>query len=214
MSTPGYQIALEPDELRSLQAEWGALPLQRQQLSVDHPFLTGEHQLLVSDHRRAEICYIMHRGNVAEGVLLHIKRFYPTGAFRLPTGGIHQGEQVMETLAREILEETGLTVGTGSDQVQVERCLGIVAYEMDHRSASRRFPFATYHFLVQMPTDGLLAPQDETEEIAAWQWRRPVELHAVADYLEQVGHTVPEWGDWGRYRALSHRFVANALAAE
>jgi 8-oxo-dGTP pyrophosphatase MutT (NUDIX family) len=156
----------------------------------------------------------MHRGNVAEGVLLHVKTFYPSGAYRLPTGGIHQGEQVMETLAREIEEETGLPVGSGTGQVQVQRCLGIVTYEIEHRSAEQSFPFATYHFLVQMPRDGVIAPRDASEQIGGWQWRRPQELVAVAEYLEQVGSSVPTWGDWGRFRSLSHRFVASKLATE
>jgi 8-oxo-dGTP pyrophosphatase MutT (NUDIX family) len=180
-------------------------------LAVDYPFLTGEHQELVSNRRRAEICYIMHRGNVADGVLLHIKTFYPAGAYRLPTGGIHQGEQVMETLQREIREETGLVVGAGAEQVQVQRCLGILHYEMDHRGLSQSFPFATYHFLVQMPRDGVIAALDPEEHIGGWEWRRPEALLGVADYLEGIGRSHPLWADWGRFRALSHRFVAGRL---
>ncbi|MCC6455253.1 MAG: NUDIX hydrolase [Caldilineaceae bacterium] len=211
---PSYQDAVDDAEVSALEAQWGALPLHRQRLAVDHPFLTGEHQLLVSDGRRAEICYIMHRGHVDEGVLLHVKTFYPRNAYRLPTGGIHQGEPVMETLAREIEEETGLAVGTGADQVQVQRCLGIVTYAMDHRSTGQSFPFATYHFLVQMPQDGVIAPRDATEQIGGWQWRRAQELAAVAENLEQVGSRQPAWGDWGRFRSLSHRFVASRLAGD
>jgi 8-oxo-dGTP pyrophosphatase MutT (NUDIX family) len=209
---PSYRDAVDQAEIYGLEAHWGALPLERQELAVDHPFLTGEHQQLVSDGRRAEICYIMHRGSVADGVLLHIKTFYPDGAYRLPTGGIHQGEQVMETLAREIEEETGLTVGPGRDQVQVQRCLGVVSYAMAHRSLGQTFPFATYHFLVQMPHEGVIAPLDPEEHIGGWLWRRPDELIAVADYLEQVECNHPAWGDWGHFRALSHRFVARRLA--
>jgi 8-oxo-dGTP pyrophosphatase MutT (NUDIX family) len=156
----------------------------------------------------------MHRGHVDDGVLLHVKTFYPNGAYRLPTGGIHEGEQVMETLAREIEEETGLRVGAGADQVQVQRCLGVVSYEMDHRSAGRSFAFATYHFLVQMPEHAVLAPRDATEQIGGWQWRRPEELAAVADFLEHIGLIDPDWGDWGRFRALSHRFVASCLTGD
>lgn len=211
-STPTYQTAVDEAEIRSIEATWGTLPRQQQWLIVDHPFLTGEHQLLVSDGRRAEICYIMHRGNVDDGVLLHVKTFYPTGAYRLPTGGIHQGEQVMETLAREIEEETGMLVGSGVDHVQVQRCLGMVSYEMEHRGTGQTYPFATYHFLVQMPQGGVLAPRDATEQIGGWQWRKPQELLAVAEYLERVGSSHPAWADWGRYRALSHRFVASQLS--
>jgi 8-oxo-dGTP pyrophosphatase MutT (NUDIX family) len=208
---PNYQNSIEQAEVALLEAQWGVLPFEQQQVVVAHPFLTGEHQQLVSDRRRAEICYIMHRGDVTEGVLLHIKTFYPKGAYRLPTGGIHQGEQVMETLAREIEEETGLVVGTGADHVQVQRCLGVVSYEIEHRGLGQSFPFATYHFLVQMPQDGIIAPRDATEEIGGWQWRKPHELSAVAEFLDQVGQRDPVWADWGRFRALSHRFVADQL---
>lgn len=208
---PTYRDSVDQAEIVLLQAQWGTLPFERQRLVVDHPFLTGGHQQLVSDGRRAEICYIMHRGDATEGVLLHIKTFYPSGAYRLPTGGIHQGEQVMQTLMREIEEETGLTVGTGADQVQVQRCLGIVSYEMLHRSLGQSFAFATYHFLVQMPQDGVIAPRDASEQIGGWEWCKPHELAAVAEFLEQVGQQNPVWGDWGRFRALSHRFVANLI---
>jgi 8-oxo-dGTP pyrophosphatase MutT (NUDIX family) len=209
---PSYQSAIDPAELTELETHFGPLPHHYHRLAVDHPFLTGENQLLVSDGRRAEVCYVMHRGDPAKELLLHIKTFYPAGAYRLPTGGIHQGETVLETLAREIHEETGLMVGDGPSDVRVEHCLGIVAYALAHRSAGRVFDFATYHFLVQMPAGGVLAPLDAGEQIGGWQWRRAAELLAVAERLERVGTAHPLWGDWGRYRALSHRFVADMLA--
>jgi 8-oxo-dGTP pyrophosphatase MutT (NUDIX family) len=152
----------------------------------------------------------MHRGNPADGVLLHIKTFYPEGAYRLPTGGIQVGEGVMATLTREIYEETGLTVGQGEDNVQVERLLGILHYDLHHRQAGE-VRFATYHFLVRMPPGAELNPQDEDESIGGWQWRSPAELDAVAEGLEQVHLHTEVWGDWGHFRALSHRFVAEML---
>lgn len=209
--SPTYQDAVDSIEFDALCTEWGALPHVHHDLNVDHPFLSGDNQRLVSDGRRAEICYIMHRGDLAEGVLLHIKTFYPTGAYRLPTGGIHQGEQVMATLAREIAEETSMTVGPGVNQVQVQRCLGVTSYAMAHHSHGTTYPFATYHFLVQMPRDGEIVTLDPEEHIGGWEWRRAEELLAVADYLEQVGTHNAVWGDWGRFRALSHRFVASQL---
>src|SRR3954452_16116776 len=129
-----FRDAVDQTEFRQLEAQWGTLPVVHRHLPVDDPFLTGENQELFKDDRRAEICYIMHRGNLADGLLLHIKTFYPSGAFRLPTGGIHKGEAVMETLSREIEEETGMVVGVRVDQVQVQRCLGVVTYAMEHRT--------------------------------------------------------------------------------
>jgi 8-oxo-dGTP pyrophosphatase MutT (NUDIX family) len=208
---PTYCDAVDPAELMALEGQWGAFPLQQEDLVVDDPFLTDVNQQLVRYPRRAEICYVMHRGNMADGLLLHIKTFYPTGAYRLPTGGIHQGERVMETLAREIQEETGQIVGTEVNQVQVQRCLGVLRYTMAHHTLGQSFAFATYHFLVQMPQDGVIASVDLEESIGGWEWRKDNELLSVADYLEHVGRTHPEWADWGRFRGLSHRFVAAQL---
>lgn len=202
--------SVEAEELTALNTRWGNTPLEESVLTVAHPFLTGDHQMLVSGGRRAEICYIMHRGDPAGGVLLHIKTFYPPGAFRLPTGGIHTGESVAETLAREIFEETGLTVGDGPDNVEVQRFLGVLAYTLRHPQLGDA-PFATYHFLVRMPDAATLAPQDPEESIGGWQWRPATELGAIADRLERVGEESAVWADWGRFRALSHRFVARQL---
>ncbi len=212
MQPPTLETAIDATELESLRSRWGPLPGRHHLLTVDAPFLTGNNQLLASNGRRAEICYVMHRGSPAEGVLLHIKTFYPQGAYRLPTGGVHVGETVTATLCREIEEETGLSVGDDSHQVRVERCLGIVSYDMAHRSAGRAFLFATYHFLVAMPPAATLAPRDADEQIDGWRWCAAAELTVVADYLEQVGKQAPAWADWGRYRSLSHRFVAAALS--
>lgn len=206
-------LAVEMDELAALNAQWGAAPLQTVELDVDDPFLTGDHQRLVSDGRRAEVCYIMHRGDPAAGVLLHIKTIYPEDAYRLPTGGVQQGEQVLETLSREIAEETGLSVGEGADAVEVQRFLGVLRYVLRHRGLGRTYDFATYHFLVQMPAGASLQPADAAEMIGGWRWCPPAELAGVGDRLETVGRDAPVWADWGRYRALSQRFVAAALAS-
>ena len=205
------QRSVEPEEVAELCAQWGHVPLEEATLTVAPPFLTGDHPTLVSGGRRAEICYVMHRDDPADGVLLHTKTFYPAGAFRLPTGGIHIGEAVTATLAREIFEETGLILGAEMGQVQVQRFLGVLAYSLRHPQLGNA-PFATYHFLVRMPDGATLTPQDPEESISAWQWQPANDLAAVADQLEQVGQESALWADWGRFRALSHRFVARQLA--
>ena len=205
-----YEESVVPEEMALLTEEWGETLREHVVLQVDDPFLSGPQQRLVSNRRRAEICYVMHRGRPADGLLLHIKSIYPEHAYRLPTGGIHQGESVLGTLAREIYEETGLVVGPGADQVQIERFLGLLSYELQHTSLGVRH-FATYPFLVRMPADGTITTLDPEEMIAGWQWRAPEELGDVADLLEQVGNREPDWADWGRYRAPCHRFVLQAL---
>lgn len=203
--------SVDESEWAQLRRLWPSALRRHVRLEVDDPFLTGNHQMLVSDGRRAEICYIAYRQRPETGLLLQIKTFYPRGAYRLPTGGVQVGEDVQNALTREVYEETGLHVGTGPDQAQVRGLAGVLSYELAHAGLHRSCPFATYHFLVEFPPDAALQPQDASERIEGWLWRPPDELPAVADTLAQVGDRSPAWADWGRFRALSHRFVAEAL---
>ena len=129
----------------------------------------------------------------------------------MPTGGIQPGEPVWDALVREIPEETGLEVGDGPDRVTVHEMLGVLSYEFVHMGLGQSFSFATYHFLVELPTGATLHPRDESERIDGWRWNAPCELLVVADTLDTLVERTPEWGDWGHFRALSHRFVHTAL---
>lgn len=213
MNPAALTTAVDPAELLELRARWGDFPVEQVALAVTPPFLTGNHQLLTSRGRRAEICYVLHEGDAQAGVLLHIKSYYPQGAFRLPTGGIQVGEGVEATLAREIEEETGLCVGaTGALGVQVERLLGVLDYTMQHSTLGAQ-RFATYCFLVRKQPGAPLAPQDEDESIAGWQWLPARDLEQAAACLAAVGAHPDgaEWAEWGRFRALGHAFVARLL---
>jgi 8-oxo-dGTP pyrophosphatase MutT (NUDIX family) len=205
---PLLDRSIDPLELVELTQQWGVPPLRQVTLTVDEPFLTGENQLLTKNGRRAEICYVMHRGNPADGLLLHIKTFYPSGAYRLPTGGIQVGEGVLHALEREILEETGLHLGSAPGEVQLNGLLGVLAYDLLHRQLGP-VEFATYFFLVQMPPTAELHPLDDDEHIGGWEWCTPPELQRVAEVLDTVHTRSSTWADWGHFRAAGHRFVAN-----
>ena len=207
---PSLDRSIDPLEIVELSQQWGAPRLRQFALTVADPFLTGENQLLTKNGRRAEICYVMHRGDPAGGVLLHIKTFYPAGAYRLPTGGIQVGERVLHALVREVLEETGLQLGSEPGQVHLDRLLGILAYDLLHRALGP-VEFATYFFLVQMPPGAELHPLDADEHIGGWDWCRPAELRHVAEVLDSVYLRSTIWADWGHFRAAGHRFVAEML---
>jgi 8-oxo-dGTP pyrophosphatase MutT (NUDIX family) len=140
-------------------------------------------------------------------LLVAIKTFYPRGAYRLPTGGIHHGELIHAALLRETKEETGLDTA-------VRRFLAAISYR--GRSSPTAPPlFHTFAFLLD-ELGGTLGAIDTEEQIEDWREVAPSALRAQADLLEAL--TTPgkksiggSWSDWGRFRAVAHRAVADAL---
>ena len=157
--------------------------------------------------RYGEVCMVVRRPN---GHLLTMtKVFYPRGVSRLPTGGIDPGEQVLAALLREAHEETGL-------EVAVRRFLAAVAYRLRNGEKDALPMFYTFAFLLD-ELGGTLGALDESERVEAFFEVEPGSLLALAERLEQVETTYSEeidgkWRDWGRFRAVIHRVVGEALA--
>jgi ADP-ribose pyrophosphatase YjhB (NUDIX family) len=156
--------------------------------------------------RFAEVCMVVRRRNGK--LLLSIKTFYPRGAHRLPTGGIHHGEGILDALVRETAEETGL-------ETDVRSFLAAIAYRS--LSAPDGPPiFHTFAFLLD-EVGGTLETRDAREQIEEWIEVEPDALAEVADRLEGVTSAHSEdiggkWSDWGRFRAIIHRVVREELA--
>ncbi len=156
--------------------------------------------------RYGEVCMVIRRPNGR--LLASIKTFYPRGAYRLPTGGIHQGEGVLRSLERETREETGL-------ETLLRGFLARISYRP--LSAPGGPPvFHTFAFLLD-ETGGRLATLDAAERIEEWREVDPSELMAMAERLDRITSAGSEdiggdWAAWGRFRAIVHRAVAEALA--
>ncbi len=154
--------------------------------------------------RFGEVCMVVRRPSGT--LLLTTKDFYPGRAFRLPTGGIAHGEGILDALLRETHEETGLAA-------EVRRFLAWIDYE---GSGAGRVVFHTFAFLLD-ETGGTLGSLDPHERIAAYREIVPEELPRVADRLDSVTSQLSseiegDWADWGHFRAVVHRAVAEALA--
>lgn len=147
--------------------------------------------------RRGEVILALRRPGGR--VLLHTKSFYPPGTYRLISGGVKPGEALTEAVRREGHEELGLAV-------RIERFLGVITYTF--RQGDETIPFTSYVFLVASDDD--ISPQvtDPDEPITGYREVPWSELPAVADALEAVP---PDWGDWGRFRAIGHRFVSRMI---
>ena len=146
--------------------------------------------------RRAEVVLAIRRAGGR--VLLQTKAFYPRGTYRLPSGGIYEGEPLLEAVRREMLEETGL-------QARIVCFLGVLCYRFRrHGQPQER---ASYVFLLEDGA-GKPVPRDQAEGISGFREVAPEELEAVARQLEAMPG---EWAVWGRFRALVHRFAAEAM---
>ena len=153
--------------------------------------------------RFAEVCMVIRRptGNV----LLSIKTFYPRGAYRLPTGGIHSDEPILEAVIRETREETGL-------DLQPERFLAALSY----RDGPAGPPvFHSFAFLLDDRTGAPVTAIDEDEQIESYVEIPISELPAIADRLERIpadgAGGIANWDAWGRFRSHIHRVVHDAL---
>ncbi len=188
-------------QIATLAAAYGE-PLRRDvRLEQEGPF-----DPLEKADRYGEVCMVVRRPN---GMLLTaIKTFYPSGAFRLLTGGIHHGEPILDALLRETEEETGL-------EVRVLRFLAAVSYRQPTESADGPPGFWTFAFLLD-ETGGSLQCADPGEQLEAFQEIEVADLLRVADRLEALASDQSpdingRWSDWGRFRAVIHRAVFDAL---
>jgi ADP-ribose pyrophosphatase YjhB (NUDIX family) len=157
--------------------------------------------------RFAEVCMVIRRRNGK--IPLSIKRFYPRGAYRLPTGGIHHGERIIDALRRETDEETALLV-------EVRRFVAWVTYR-DVAAPNGPPLFHTFAFLLD-EAGGTFKTRDEEEQIEGWVEVEPSSLSEVADRLDAIASAPSrdiggDWADWGHFRAVVHRAVAKELAA-
>lgn len=168
-------------------------PLLRTALeSADLPGPSKRTSVLTSKPRRAEVVLVLPRPG---GVLLHTKRFYPRDVYRLPTGGVHAGEPLLQAVGREVAEETGLAL-------EPTRFL----FHIAHVPESEEHPvFHSLGFLLPGSAD-LVAPVDDEEEISDFRVIPWSGLDDVATHLASLG---PPWKRWGRFRSLSHSLLAD-----
>lgn len=155
--------------------------------------------------RYGEVCMVIRRPNGR--LLTSIKTYYPAGCYRLPTGGISHGEAIEDALLREVEEETSL-------QVTIRRFLAVIEYQPAAASLAGMH-FLTCAFLLD-EIGGILEVRDPHERTADFREITPAELLAMATHLEATEDRIdPEiggsWRDWGRFRAVVHRVVAEAL---
>jgi 8-oxo-dGTP pyrophosphatase MutT (NUDIX family) len=198
---------LDEAEVARLTAGFG--PAQRLDVTVA---MSGEtfdywwYKVAVKRNRRGEVALALRRTDGQ--VLLHTKPFYPTGVYRLPTGGVHYDEPATSGALREAREETGL-------KVRLARFAGLVVYTFKRNEGDepgeRSMPFVTYVFIADV-NDAAPVPTDVDEQISGFRYVPPTDLRAVAAALR--GLSPGRWADWGAFRAPPHDLVAESLGVQ
>lgn len=142
--------------------------------------------------RRGEIVLVVPRG---DKILLHTKPHYPVNVFRLPTGGVRQGEDVRDAARREAFEELGF-------KPQDLRLLGILDNLFSVGKSQISYPSFVFKTpeLVGEPT-----PTDPDELISGF---RDVDRLGIRAVAAQLSNLPPEWREWGRFRAAPHAWLA------
>lgn len=182
-------------EIERLAAAYGQPEMRTVQVEGDeYVYSTRLHR---TEERRGEVVLAIER--LARCVLLHRKGWYGPDVYRLLSGGIGWGEAVETALARELEEETGLTLHT-------TRFLGILDCHIYH--GSRVLSFVSYVFHLSR-TEGVLRLPQTAENITEFRDIPIADLSSVAEDLRRVP---PPRTGWGRWRAVAHDFVYEMLA--
>jgi len=187
------------NELEGLSHQYGPVLYREEQI------FPGFQDPVRKTDRVGEVCMVIRRPSGT--LLLSIKSIYPRGAHRLPTGGVGVGESIIAALFRETHEETGLSV-------RLRRFLALISY---HAPDEREPVFHSFAFLLD-ETGGTLGALDDEELIEEYVEIDQAELPRVADRLENLpetdrGMAGGSWRDWGKFRAIVHRTVHEALSA-
>lgn len=151
----------------------------------------------LSSRRTAEVVLIIPRPD--RKVLVHTKNFYPSGVWRLPTGGLHRGERIDDAIRREAREETG-------NDLHPHRFL----FHLRFRWEGVAKQFDSYGFLT---TEASLRieSRDPREQITAF---RDVGREDFASITHTLEGMMGSWTAWGRFRAAPHRLLLQLWPSE
>ena len=150
-------------------------------------------------NRRGEVVMVLQDSR--SEILLHTKATYPTGIFRLLSGGIDYRESVIDAALRESFEETSL-------DVKLESVLGIITTNFINSNKSLQF----VSYIVNLSfTNGEPFPHDPNEKISGY---KTVSVAGLKEISYQLNSLKNQWQDWGRFRALAHDLAYESLSSE
>lgn len=147
----------------------------------------------VENDRRGEVVFAVFRPD--RRVITVRSEDYPEGIFRIPTGGINYGENILESVYREVREELGL-------QVNIRDFPGVIKIRFKYET--EEVMFYSYVFMLDEEGGDLLADalEDEVSEIIE------ADVYQLKEMVKKLKSLYGTWRDWGTFRAITTGFVA------
>ncbi len=151
---------------------------------------------VVQRDRRGEVvfCVIRPDGKIITATCSE----YPENIYRIPTGGIGHGEDILNAVYREVKEELGL-------EVKIRAFAGVVRIRFEYKDES--VMFYSYIFILDEIGGRLLkdASDDEISEI------READLEELGDIVQALDSIDGKWHDWGKFRYITSNAVLSYL---
>ncbi|WP_460841600.1 BTAD domain-containing putative transcriptional regulator [Nocardioides marmoraquaticus] len=157
-----------------------------------------------TDGLPAEVC--MALVDPVGRVLVSRKHSYPEEAWRLPSGGVMDGESPRDAFFREAFEEVGLIADDVADLHPVARVL------------YAHTDFTSYLYVGELQGTGPATPS--SDELTHVRWVDLGELSSISATLEQLAETNTnilgesrgrDWRAWGLQRAVVHDVLEDFL---
>jgi ADP-ribose pyrophosphatase YjhB (NUDIX family) len=147
----------------------------------------------VANDRRGEVVFGVVRPN---GKLILVTcEDYPKGIYRVPTGGINYGEDILAAVKRETMEELGL-------KTEILSFGGVIKLKFSYKGDSEMF--YCYLFLLKEVSGKLLedATDVEVSQVLEADYDTACRVH------DDLNNIKGKWADWGKFRAVTTKAIA------
>jgi len=149
--------------------------------------------------RRGEVVFCVIRPNGK--VIVVTCDEYPENTYRIPTGGVGYGENILGAVFREVREELGL-------DVKIRDFPGVIRIRFEHEN--EHVLFYSYIFILDEIGGRLLEDASDDEVSGIME----VNLDELGHIARSLCDLKGKWQDWGKFRYITTNAVLQWLTGK